>query len=99
MPRAQKRQTYPDSCGAVSLLCAAIELGVGNLPYLGYGPLPAYLSNFTPMNLSAQGWDGRALQTNNQCETAIYYVTSGGALAGTRCRPAFVVRRWRWALM
>jgi hypothetical protein len=82
MPRARKQQRYPDSCGAASLLCAAIELGLTNLPDLGHGPLPAYLSNFNPLALSNQGWDGRALQTTDQCETAIYYVTSGRTLRG-----------------
>lgn len=59
---ATYRQTYANSCGAASLLCAAYELGVAQIPQS-----PVYLllrAGATPLALS------------RACETQIYQVTS-----------------------
>lgn len=63
MPNRQYRQTQANSCGASSLLCAALELGTAQLPSQPQWPL----------------WtNAMTLDTNLTCELAIYSVTSGG---------------------
>lgn len=59
---AVKRQQFANSCGAASLLCAAIELGVPQIPFNPTYTL--WLNGPTP------------LASNNVCETALYQVTS-----------------------
>ncbi len=63
MANVQYQQTYPNSCGASSLLCAAMELGTANLPAVQAYPLWAFQI---------------PLAANKTCETAIYSVSSGG---------------------
>lgn len=63
MPNVQYQQTYPNSCGAASLLCAAMELGTAQLPPVQAYPLWAFQI---------------PLAANKTCETAIYSVTCGG---------------------
>lgn len=63
MPNYQYKQTFPNSCGASSLLCAAMELGTVQMP-----ATPAYPLWTFAMNLA----------TTQTCETAIYSVTGGG---------------------
>lgn len=56
------QQSYPNSCGASCLLCAAIELGVTQIPQN-----PAYI-------LLAAG--ATPLTNSQACETQLYQVTS-----------------------
>jgi hypothetical protein len=56
-----KAQRYPNSCGAASLLCAAHELGVANIPINNAYSL---WINQTPLN------------ADDFCETLLYQVTS-----------------------
>lgn len=63
MPYHHYRQTRTNSCGASSLLCAALELGTTQLP-----SRPAWPLWTNPI----------ALDTNLACELAIYSVTCGG---------------------
>ncbi len=62
-----KKQQFANACGAASLLCAAAELGVQQLP-----------------DLPSAGCMGQTLEMNNNCEAAIYFITSG---ASTGSRP------------
>ena len=62
MANVQYEQTFPNSCGAASLLCAAIELGTAQLPTVKAYPLWAFPIPLAP---------------NLTCEKAIYSVTSG----------------------
>jgi len=63
MPSYQYQQTHIKSCGASSLLCAAMELGSTEIPATPQWPL----------------WTNEIqLTTNKTCEMAIYSVTSGG---------------------
>ena len=57
-----KKQIYPKSCGATSLLCAAKELGVHTLPVF-----PGSLSHTLGID---------TLEMDNRCETDIYMITS-----------------------
>jgi hypothetical protein len=64
MPYHHYRQTRTNSCGASSLLCAALELGTTQLPSRPAWPL----------------WTNAiTLDTNLACELTIYSVTCGGA--------------------
>lgn len=83
----EKQQRYPDSCGACALLCAAIELGKNQPPDVGANPnpLPAVIQPaFAALpDADVYGWDGgNAFTADDAGEDAIYYVTSGGTLAG-----------------
>ena len=64
--RVNKRQMYLQSCGAATLLCAAMELGVRHLPNLP----GSILSNGQPRN------------ADGTCESAIHQITSGAATGG-----------------
>ena len=58
----QKKQFFTNSCGAASLLCVAHELGVRHLPNI---------------NVMGSMSHGQALAATNNCESAIYQITSG----------------------
>jgi hypothetical protein len=63
MPNVQYKQTYPNSCGASALLCAAMELGVKQRPSNRAWPL----------------WMASAPMADDKTtETTLYSVTSGG---------------------
>lgn len=64
-PIFSKKQIYPNSCGAVSLLCVAKELGVKTLP-----PYPGSLSEQLGLD---------SLEMDNRCESDIYTITSGAS--------------------
>lgn len=57
------QQFYPNSCGAVSLLCVAKELGVKSLP--------AYEGS------QSQRFGDNSLKLDRRCEMDIYRITSG----------------------
>jgi hypothetical protein len=59
-----------------------MELGVTNLPDYNTDPLPVCLNIFKKNKLVNKGWDGRLLQTDDDCERAIYYVSSKGKNSG-----------------
>jgi len=61
-----KKQTFKNSCGAVSLLCAAKELGCTEVPVLK-GSISEAVGIAT-------------LELDNRCESDIYRLTSGGTL-------------------
>jgi hypothetical protein len=65
------RQTYPNSCGAASLMCCAIEIGITDIPAnVGLNPLWVAAHPLNPRG-------------DLQSETMIYAVTSGSAGAPT----------------
>lgn len=64
MPTQRYKQTFANSCGAVSLMCAALELGTDRLP-----PVPKWPLWATGIN---------PLVTDLKGEVTIYSVTCGG---------------------
>lgn len=83
---ARYQQTFTNSCGAASLMCAASELGVDHLPKRGLWSTREAGTPITGNNAAVYeallGWDSKPYQNalvsgQSKVEKAIYAVTSG----------------------
>ena len=61
-----KKQSFDNSCGAASLLCAAKELGIKEIPVL--------------KGSMSETFQDSKLELDNRCESDIYRITSGASL-------------------